>query len=411
MGALDKYYYNGETDFEKWYEDVYKKSYDPTVGFQRAAGMDDGTWNTGSVLYKYYQLGRDDENNKQLETENINTAYDEQSSAVKANSEASRSALDVYKKAAQQNAAVSYHKMNKYIPQQMKAQGRSGLNLGATAGLKAYTAYSNNMGDIAKNYNDNMAAVNSEEISKLANIESSRDISLREVLDKYADRKESRISAAGSEAQSAWDKYLAVQKKNEDEVFDRISDSTSSTVEGVLAGIPSDSVTEEQRQVAEDIAAKNKSAQARSYAENMLVAGSDLESVKNYILQNKGIFTNDDYISLMQAFNAAEAQYEASKVQSGNIKSGLAKNAMNGNGNDFTATVNGKDYSGIETKGKITDAAILNAASKLSDGSVFKYKGKIYVYNGGKCCEVVRRRNGSEAEWTELVSSLRELAK
>lgn len=78
------------------------------------------------------------------------------------NYKASIDALEKSKKSQQQAADIAMRKMQKYLPQQLKAQGLHGLGISETAQIDAQNQYVSQMGQIAQAHDAQRAAVEND---------------------------------------------------------------------------------------------------------------------------------------------------------------------------------------------------------------------------------------------------------
>ena len=171
--------YEGE-DFLEWYKTHYGKDYDGSA-LNRGEGMLDQDWEIGSALYGTYKdkLARDEQFNTDVNTltNNYNTAqgeadrkhesdlgtldsdYQKAQERLLENYNSSVSGLDKSKNQSLQSASITYDKLKKYLPTQIKAQGLGGLGVSESTMLQAHNNYATQTGSIKNNYNDNKMAL------------------------------------------------------------------------------------------------------------------------------------------------------------------------------------------------------------------------------------------------------------
>lgn len=171
--------YEGE-DFLEWYKTHYGKDYDGSA-LNRGEGMLDQDWEIGSALYGTYKgkLAREKEFNADTETltNNYNTAqgladkkyesaleslgndYNRNQAELLKNYQSSVSDLDKSKNQSLQSASITYDKLKKYLPTQIKAQGLGGLGVSESTMLQAHNNYATQTGAIKNNYNESKTAL------------------------------------------------------------------------------------------------------------------------------------------------------------------------------------------------------------------------------------------------------------
>lgn len=176
------YSYNNETDFLEWYKANYKTEFAEGSTFTRPEGMDDNTWAAVSELYRGYL----DSLNKDSEIDSINKKYNESTNSILQRYSSAQNTLDENKRLAQQNASITYDKLKKYLPSQIKAQGLSGLGASESAMLHADSNYMNSMGDIASNYSKDVTDLSNSKNEAIANLEKYKNDDLSKIDDKYA---------------------------------------------------------------------------------------------------------------------------------------------------------------------------------------------------------------------------------
>lgn len=126
------------TSFEDWYKANYGTAYDKSKGgISQTAGMADADYEIGQQLYNAYL--------KDNEAATAHNTALEQMATDKANSERS--------------AAISYAKLQKYLPQQLAKQGLYSQGVTEDAYLKLHNNYMNNMNTIDNSYLDRKTAL------------------------------------------------------------------------------------------------------------------------------------------------------------------------------------------------------------------------------------------------------------
>ena len=103
-----------------------------------------------------------------------NKFYDEQKDMLLSLYAGTQKKLDDEKKNSQQAASITYDKLKKYLPTQIKAQGLGGLGVSESTMLQAQNNYVNQMGNIGSEYSANTAELESKKTSALSELENYR---------------------------------------------------------------------------------------------------------------------------------------------------------------------------------------------------------------------------------------------
>ena len=103
-----------------------------------------------------------------------NKFYDEQKDMLLSLYAGTQKKLDDEKKNSQQVASITYDKLKKYLPTQIKAQGLGGLGVSESTMLQAQNNYVNQMGNIGSEYSANTAELESKKTSALSELENYR---------------------------------------------------------------------------------------------------------------------------------------------------------------------------------------------------------------------------------------------
>lgn len=327
--------YNGTSSFLEWYKENYGVDYDPSVGFSRREGMNDGVWNVGTNLYNYYLQGLDDERKKAEDEANRNKYYDEQLETLLGEYSASREALDKSKRQSQQNASITLDKLKKYLPTQIKSQGLGGLGVSESTMLQAYNNYNNDMGAIESDYQANMTSLNTGETTAKNTLENYRQDALKAISDKYnsvADARQAEAGQTSSGIFSAYETQVREQMRQAfEDAYSTISNNTSTSAEEIMnyvqqfKGKISDSDYQTLTQYANTVAQNNLKAQQQADRENALntvrdaiaayEVDEDYEGALKYLEQNKDTFGADskEYQSYWNRISGKAEKYKADK--------------------------------------------------------------------------------------------------
>ena len=213
--------YEGE-DFLEWYKTHYGKDYDGSA-LNRGEGMLDQDWEIGSALYGTYKdkLAREEQynNDKALLEKGYNDAqsvadatyntqkeslvgdYNKNQAELLKNYQSSVSGLDKSKNQSLQSASITYDKLKKYLPTQIKAQGLGGLGVSESTMLQAHNNYATQTGSIKNNYNENKTALEEAYGSNKANLDTTHESNMSSL--------ENQKLASDTERKTTLDQSLA----------------------------------------------------------------------------------------------------------------------------------------------------------------------------------------------------------
>lgn len=337
-GRTDEGSYNGETDFLEWYKTNYGVDYDPSVGFSRREGMNDGVWNVGRNLYNYYTQGLDDEQRRASEEENRNKYYDEQLEAMLGEYASSRDTLDKSKRQQQQNASITLDKLKKYLPTQIKSQGLGGLGVSESTMLQAYNNYNNDMGAIESDYQANKTSLDVGENNAKNTLENYRQDALQKIAEKYGAAADARQAEAGTTSNNIFSAYETQVKEQMRQAFEdaysTISGNTSTSTDELMRyveqfkGKVSDSDYQTLAQYANTVAQNNLKAKQQADKENALDVvrdaieryelDGDYEGALKYLEQNKDVFGADsqEYQSYLSRISRNAEKYKTEEETS-----------------------------------------------------------------------------------------------
>ena len=327
--------YNGTSSFLEWYKENYGVDYDPSVGFSRREGMNDGVWNVGTNLYNYYLQGLDDERKKAEDEANRNKYYDEQLETLLGEYSASREALDKSKRQSQQNASITLDKLKKYLPTQIKSQGLGGLGVSESTMLQAYNNYNNDMGAIESDYQANKTSLDTGETAAKNTLENYRQDALKAIADKYNAAADARQAEAGQTSNgifSAYETQVREQMRQAfEDAYSTISNNTSTSADEIMnyvqqfKGKISDSDYQTLTQYANTVAQNNLEAKQKADRENAyLVAQATVEELmgegsfdeaRKYLDSNKDILGESVYNSYITSLETKIKNSETAKQE------------------------------------------------------------------------------------------------
>ena len=110
-----------------------------------------------------------------------NKFYDDQKNMLMELYGGTQDKLDAEKRNSQQMASITYDKLKKYLPMQVKAQGLGGLGVSESTMLQAHNNYVNQMGQIGSDYSSKTADLEAKRTSALGELENYRTSKLDEI--------------------------------------------------------------------------------------------------------------------------------------------------------------------------------------------------------------------------------------
>lgn len=268
-------------------------------------------------------------------------------------------ALEKSRWRSQENARVSYEKLQKYLPTLMKQQGLSGLGVSQTAALRMNQSHANRMGQIESDYSD----------------------ALRELSAQYAEGRSEIEQTAGSEALAAYQIYLD-NKYNQDVLdlqknsleYDRTRNETLDT-------------EAKQKELYDDIV-------------NKITEGEfdTSEEMYNYIEKNKAGLSDNYYNSIMAKANSYapdideiaedEAYYNdllTTRTSQVTLKDDFAEDGT------FKIQTTYDNSIKVKSGGEVTDDAVIRASADVANGEVFGYNRQLYIKVNGAIYSVVAK--------------------
>ena len=348
--------YNGNTDFLKWYKDIYGTDYDENTGLKRKEGMSDGDWDVGSILHNYYIKNQQNEAARQENINDINARYDGMADTAKAGFDSARRTLGENKATARQNASIVYDKLRKYLPMKQRAQGLGGLGT-QSAELAAQNTYMTQMGGIASDYQSGMRAIDENEVNSLGELERYRSDSLRENDTLHDSLARSYGETADTDARNAMNRYLQGEETRRGETFDLVhgalASSTSSDVNellnylvgyegkvspeqyGVLKAYAETVANANAKKASDEATGKQESQFNSNYnmAVNVLSSSpsTNASELMAYVNGLEGKVSSEQLAALRQmATNVAEANAKNDNAEDGDNASGIVETVVSG---------------------------------------------------------------------------------
>lgn len=308
--AYTKPKYEGN-DFLEWYKSNFGVDYSGG-GLSRREGMSDIDWDIGNELYSAYQQQQarqeqyDSDYSSLLQQYNktVNSA-NSQYEAAKASQEASHAKntadllanyqssvgdLDTRRKNALQGASITYDKLKKYLPTQVKAQGLGGLGVSESTLLQAHNTYNTQRGSIENSYNANKATLENAYTTNKSSLDTAHGETLRQLeADKLASDT-ARDNAYSSDTTSLLNRYNADMQSIKD---------------GVNVGA-----------ITADYQEKNRVLQQGNYDDlASLLSMSDSETLSDYYARIEAADINDQQKALLKTLAENQVQGNIAKRQ------------------------------------------------------------------------------------------------
>ena len=197
--------WKNDRDFLSWYKRNYNKDYEGEQ-FEQGA-VSDEEYKAGLQLYKGY-LESSDYDRKLA---SVDDYYRNTANSLLRNYSLTGSALEENKRTAQQNASITYDKLKKYLPAELKSQGYGNHAATESAMLEAENNYMNAMGNIAAEHSKAMSDVELDKNDALAELEKYK----RKEITDINDDKDAALRDAADAALDAYD--ASVEEKNEED--------------------------------------------------------------------------------------------------------------------------------------------------------------------------------------------------
>lgn len=308
--AYTKPKYEGN-DFLEWYKSNFGVDY-TGGGLSRQQGMSDIDWDIGNELYSAYQQqqARKEQYDSDYQSllgqyQNSANAANSQYQAAKDNQEASYSKntadllanyqssvgdLDTSRKNALQGASITYDKLKKYLPTQVKAQGLGGLGVSESTLLQAHNTYNTQRGSIENSYNANKATLENAYSTNKSSLDTAHGETLRKLESDKLASDTARDNAYSSDSTSLLNRYNADMQNIRD---------------GVNVGA-----------ITADYQEKNRVLQQGNYDDlASLLSMSDSETLADYYARIEAADINDNQKALLKTLAENQVQNNITKRQ------------------------------------------------------------------------------------------------
>ena len=207
--------WNNERNFKSWYEKHYGSAYVDGTEFERTPEMSDSEWAAGQELFRGYNNAL----NYDKRATSVNDYYNKQGNSLLQRYSSVGANLGENKRIAQQNASITYDKLRKYLPTELKAQGYGDHAATESSMLQADSNYMNAMGNIAAEHAKIMTDVELEKNDTMSQLEKYRR-------DEITDIDKAKDDALDDAADNALDAYNTSQKSNYDNAMKKINSWT-----------------------------------------------------------------------------------------------------------------------------------------------------------------------------------------
>lgn len=331
---------------------------------QKAAGMSDEAYQNMLAMQRAY-----------LTEQGAQATYDAKQAAADTAYTAEADRLAKQREQSRRDAGVMLEKLSRYLPLAQKAQGLTGSGMAQSQSLAAYNDTLNRMGQADATYTDSMNSLDAYraegDAQRRTELETAKtQAALTEnqeradIFAAYRDKEEAEANA--------YDDFESYLKLQESEVAKMASERKDGKIE---KGVFDDYL--EQLHDSDQY-------QSLSDAQKKIVENYTQTWRNDYGEAEKASVNSDE------AVNAGVATY----------KDGINMIGGMGKWDTFRVEAGGKEFE-VESTGKVTDAAVLEAAKDAYDGEVFGYGEKLYMKYKGKVYGI-REEKGKGTQYRSL---------
>lgn len=262
--------------------------------------------------------------------------------------------LEQNRSSAQQRAAVSLAKLQKYLPQQLKAQGLSGLGVSQTAALRMMNNYNAQMGEIDRDFNAGAS----------------------DLLANYSDGRVALENAAAQDALAR--EQLNLQKYQIEEQNKTDKDAKAYSLYSDIVNMI-------------DMGDFKTSGELTAYIDAHREDLGDYADRLDVIAKSRGEYIDEVEEENNKIKEENTAHETSSKLHSNTDELWFFGQDDFSDGDNFEVeSEDGKKYF-VESGGEVTDQIIKDAAISVKDDSVFKYGQNLYLKKSGKIYKIQRR--------------------
>ena len=345
--------------------DEFRRAYgvDYTGGVpKQAAGMSDEAYQNMLAMQRAY-----------LTEKGAQASYDAKQAAADTAYTAEADRLAKQREQSRLEAGVMLEKLSRYLPLAQKAQGLTGSGMAQSQSLAAYNDTLNRMGKADATYTDSMNSLDAYraegDAQRRTELETAKT---QAALTENQERADIFSAYRDKEEAKAYDDFESYQQLLASEVAKMASEREDGKIEkGVFDDYLEQLHDSDQYQSLSD-AQKN-------------IIDNYTQTWRNEYGEPKKASVNSD-----EAVNAGVATY----------KDGINMIGGMGKWDTFRVEAGGKEFE-VESTGKVTDAAVLEAAKDAYDGEVFGYGEKLYMKYKGKVYGI-REEKGKGTQYRSL---------
>lgn len=331
---------------------------------QKAAGMSDEAYQNMLAMQRAY-----------LTEQGAQATYDAKQAAADTAYTAEADRLAKQREQSRRDAGVMLEKLSRYLPLAQKAQGLTGSGMAQSQSLAAYNDTLNRMGQADATYTDSMNSLDAYraegDAQRKTDLETAKtQAALTEnqeradIFAAYRDKEEAEANA--------YDDFESYLKLQESEVAKMASERKDGKIE---KGVFDDYLE-----------------QLHDSDQYQSLSDAQKKIVENYTQTWRNDYgeAEKDSVNSDEAVNAGVATY----------KDGINMIGGMGKWDTFRVEAGGKEFE-VESTGKVTDAAVLEAAKDAYDGEVFGYGEKLYMKYKGKVYGI-REEKGKGTQYRSL---------
>ena len=343
--------------------------------FRRAYGVD----YTGSVPQKAADMSDEAYQNMlamqraYLTEQGAQATYDAKQAAADTAYTAEADRLAKQREQSRRDAGVMLEKLSRYLPLAQKAQGLTGSGMAQSQSLAAYNDTLNRMGKADATYTDSMNSLDAYRAEGDAQ--------------RRTELETAKTQAALTENQERADIFAAYRDKEEAKAYDDFE-----SYQQLLASEVAKMASEREDGKIEKGVFDDYLEQLHDSDQYQSLSDAQKNIIDNYTQtwRNEYGEPKEESVNSDEAVNAGVATY----------KDGINMIGGMGKWDTFRVEAGGKEFE-VESTGKVTDAAVLEAAKDAYDGEVFGYGENLYMKYKGKVYGI-REEKGKGTQYRSL---------
>ena len=347
------------------FQDEFRRAYgvDYTGGVpKQAAGMSDEAYQNMLAMQRAY-----------LTEKGAQASYDAKQAAADTAYTAEADRLAKQREQSRRDAGVMLEKLSRYLPLAQKAQGLTGSGMAQSQSLAAYNNTLNRMGKADAAYTDSMNSLDAYRAEGDAQ--------------RRTELETAKTQAALTENQERADIFAAYRDKEEAKAYDDFE-----SYQQLLASEVAKMASEREDGKIEKGVFDDYLEQLHDSDQYQSLSDAQKNIIDNYTQtwRNEYGEPKEESVNSDEAVNAGVATY----------KDGINMIGGMGKWDTFRVEAGGKEFE-VESTGKVTDAAVLEAAKDAYDGEVFGYGEKLYMKYKGKVYGI-REEKGKGTQYRSL---------